>query len=573
MSHLSSVLPFLLLAITVLVAADRIRVGRSLSGLRHRNEALGDEVWQFEAAMEARRRAEAASEAKSRFLATISHEIRTPLNGILGIADLLRGTPLDREQIAYVEALKTSGQALATLIDEILDFSRIEAGKLELGSEPFELAPLVESVVELLAPRAQDKGLEIAAFVDPALPRRILGDPVRLRQVLTNLTGNAVKFTETGGVGLKLERIGKATLRVSVADTGPGVPPDQRELIFREFEQGDGTATRRYGGTGLGLAISRRIVERMGGDLVLDDRPGGGSVFGFEVALDPADDGIESARLHPPRLDARRVMIAAHSPFQAPFLAARLEAEGATVVSLSHEGEVLRHLARPPAFDLVFIDCALGEAATERLLDAARRAGAGQIFLLFSPFERRAFGQTLVEGFDGWLVKPVRARSLAARLGEDVPVPIRQPVDTEAPATTARRTLRVLLAEDNDINALVAMNYLGRMGAQAVHASEGTSALALALAAMRGETPRFDAIIMDVSMPELDGLEVTQRLRHAEAQGGFPATTIVGLTAHAFAEDRTAFIEAGMDDVLIKPIDFARFSAVLAPRIEVARAG
>ncbi len=569
---------------------DHIRVGRTLSRLRSRNEALGDDVWEYEAAMEARRRAEAASEAKSRFLATVSHEIRTPLNGILGIVDLLHGTPLDREQLAYMEALKTSGQALATLIDEILDFSRIEAGKLVLGAEPFDLSLLMEGVVELLAPRAQDKGIEIAAFVDPALPRRIVGDPVRLRQVLTNLAGNAVKFTDEGGVGLRVDRLEDGLLRFSVSDTGPGVPFDRRHAIFEEFEQADGTTTRRHGGTGLGLAISRRIVDRMGSALGLQDRPGGGSIFGFDVRLDASQDAEDKSVSKPIRLDERRALIAAHSTFQAPFLAARLESMGAAVGSLTEEAAILGHLQGRPASDLVFIDCALGQAVAERLRDAARQAGARQIFLLFSPYERRAFGQKLVEGFDGWLVKPVRAKSLAARLAGETPAPVRRTLDHDViqkpvPAfrhhasgqeplpAGGRPTPRVLLAEDNEINALVAMNYLGRLGAQAVHASNGRSALDLALSAMRGETPRFDAILMDVSMPELDGLEVARRLRIAEAKGNFGRTRIVALTAHAFAEDRTAFLQAGMDDVLIKPIDFVRFSAALAPRETLQQAG
>ncbi len=238
----------------------RLRRGRRphpssqrIRALRIGQERLGDELWEVRTAIEARQKAEAASEAKSRFLATLSHEIRTPLNGILGIADLLAGTPLDREQLAYVEAVKTSGQALATLIDEILDFSRIEAGKLDLESEPLSLVGLVEGVVELLAPRAQDKGIEIAAFVDPVLPVRVLGDAVRLRQVLTNLAGNAVKFTSEGGVGLRVVPASDAPAVRGFPTPGRAFPAEHRDTIFKEFEQGDGSTTRRHGGTGLGL--------------------------------------------------------------------------------------------------------------------------------------------------------------------------------------------------------------------------------------------------------------------------------------------------------------------------------
>ena len=550
--------------LVVMATAERFRLARHLVRLRNRNEELGDELWEIRTAIEARQKAEAASEAKSRFLATLSHEIRTPLNGILGIADLLSGTPLDREQLAYVEAVKTSGRALATLIDEILDFSRIEAGRLDLQSEVFGLDALVEGVVELLAPRAQDKGIEIAAFVDPALSRRVVGDPVRLRQVLMNLAGNAVKFTRAGGVGLSLTSTERGGVRFAVADTGPGVPIEHRDAIFEEFEQGDGSMTRRHGGTGLGLAISRRIVERMGGVLELTDRPGGGSEFGFEVHL-PAAEGDSIKPMPWPDLAGYRALIAANSPFQAPFLAARLRAAGAVVTVLPSVGDALTHVEGGRT-DLVFVDCALGERTTERLAAAARQSGVSRAFLLFSPFERRAFGQTLAAGFDGWLVKPVRASSLAARLGADAP-PSRPDEPVPVPRRLgAARSLRVLLAEDNDINTLVAMNFLARLDAQVVHAADGKSALALALAAMRGESPRFDVILMDVSMPELDGIEVARRLRVSESAGRFAPTRIVALTAHAFAEDRTACLKAGIDDVVTKPVDFARLSAVLSPQ-------
>ncbi len=559
------------LALAVVVLVDRLRLSRHLLRLRDRNEKLGDEIWEIRAAVEARQRAEAASEAKSRFLATVSHEIRTPLNGILGIADLLGATPLDREQLAYVEAVRTSGRALATLIDEILDFSRIEAGRLTLESEAFDLAALVESVVELLAPRAQDKGLEIAAFLDPAVPLQVMGDPVRVRQVLTNLAGNAVKFTEAGGIGVSVTVTDAGAIRFAVADTGPGVPLERRDAIFEEFEQGDGTTTRSHGGTGLGLAISRSIVERMGGALTLADRPDGGSIFSFDVDLVAADEA--AAQTVPwSDLNGCRALIAANSPFQAPFLAARLRAAGAEVTVLTQVADALDHLADYARIDFVFVDCALGELATETLAEAARVAGARRAFLLFSPFERRAFGQSLASGFDGWLVKPVRAGSLAARLGGPSEAP-RQETSAVTSSNPARRcALRVLLAEDNEINTLVAMNFLGRIGVQVVHAADGNSALALALSAMRGEIPGFDSILMDVSMPGLDGLEVARRLRRAESVSRFAPVRIVALTAHAFAEDRLACLTAGIDEVVTKPVDFPKLAAALTGHSELRSA-
>ncbi len=555
------------LSVAVLAVADRVRLKRSIAGLRDRHEQLSDEIWSVRDALEARRRAEAASDAKSRFLATVSHEVRTPLNGILGIAEILAGTELDREQLAYVEAVKTSGAALATLIDEILDFSRIEAGKLELGSEAFDLATLVEGVVELMAPRAQDKGLEIASFLSPGLDRMVVGDAVRLRQVLTNLAGNAVKFTAKGGLGVAVERVDDGRIRFSVSDTGPGVPPDRREAIFDEFEQADSTTTRQHGGTGLGLAISRRIVDLMGGRLTLADRTGGGSVFGFDIALPSAIDQPRRAR---PDMSGQTVLIAAASAFQAPYLAAQLDAYGANVVVADRVDRALAWLRGSNVPGVLVVDCALGEIAAERLAEAAAEAGVSRSFLLFSPYERRAFGQKLVAGYEGWLVKPVRGASLAGRLSGVAPSPASRPAPSLPGLGSSTRGFRVLLAEDNEINTLVAMHVLGRLGAQVVHASDGGSALALAMAAMRGEIPAFDAILMDVSMPIHDGLEVTRRIRTAEAQKGAHPVRIVALTAYAFKDDHDRCLAAGMDAVTTKPLDLKDLDAALRPASPMA---
>jgi signal transduction histidine kinase/CheY-like chemotaxis protein len=526
-------------------------------------EALRDEIWELRERASQRDRAEAASEAKSRFLATVSHEIRTPLGGILGLADLLRQTELSAEQTAYAEAIATSGSALASLIDEILDFSKIEAGKLTLARERFDLYALVEGVAELLAPRAQGKGLEIASSIASDVPHWVVGDPARLRQVLINLAGNGVKFTASGGVGIRVSRAPDPQLGIAfaVADTGPGIAPSQRSVIFEEFEQGDGSSTRRHGGTGLGLAISKRIVERMGGTLVLHAPSTGGSEFRFSIPLDRSgeQDAAALARLE---LCGETALIVAQSPFEAPFIGAYLTAAGAAVATVETLVEALAYLGQRPPPSLVLVDCGIGEEGTRQLAETARSAGVRRSIVLFSPFERRAFGQATVKGFDGWLVKPVRRGSLLARVGHvDHTLPVGEPAGQAL--HQAVRGLRILLAEDNEINALIVRRALERMAAEVVHARDGAAALALAEAALAGRRPPFDVILMDVRMPGLDGHETARRIRLAEARGGHRRGRIVALTANAFEEDRQACLAAGIDEFLTKPVDFNRLAQAL----------
>ena len=538
---------------------------------RREVEALRDEIWELKEAAAGRHRAEAAREAKSRFLATVSHEIRTPLTGILGMASLLADSPLEAEQRTYVEAISTSGTALASLIDEILDFSKIEAGKLDIAEIYFDLHGLIEGVVELLAPRAQGKGLEIAASIDQRTPRHVVGDPARLRQVLINLAGNAVKFTEAGGIGLRVSPGAEGEVRFAVVDTGIGVAQESREAIFADFEQGDGSSARRHEGAGLGLAISRRIVELLGGQLRLETTSPEGSVFAFMLALRAAPSSPTRNAPEPLRLGGRRALIVGASPFEAPFLGERLAEAGAAVLRAEGEEAALAALDGRPAPDIVIVDCALGESVTRRLAGAARAAGVAKSLVLFSPFERRAFGHS-IEGFDGWLVKPVRSRSLHARL-QDAATSFHERAEQKSQNTVRPSPpqfgLRVLLAEDNEINALLVTKHLQRLGANVTRVADGARAVAACARVLSGSDAPYDLLLMDIRMPGLDGIGAARAIRLAEVEKAASRLRIVALTANAFDEDRDACFAAGIDEFLTKPIDLDQLGEVLKRAVEL----
>jgi CheY-like chemotaxis protein/two-component sensor histidine kinase len=462
-----------------------------------------------------------------------------------------------------VEAVRTSGQALLGLIDGVLDFSRIEAGRLDLAAEPFDLPALAEGVVELLAPRAQDKGIEIALDVAENVPLSLLGDADRVRQILINLAGNAIKFTERGGVGVSLtftrSGAGDGEVLIAVSDTGPGIPEDRLPILFEEFEQGDGSASRSHEGTGLGLAITRRLVTRMGGRVEAESRVGRGSIFRVALPLPEAPGGQQRRRRSAMRLNAQRCLIVADSPYQAPYLARSLSRSGAATVIVDSLESGLDALAGA-AFDVVLADRALGDAAVRQIADAARACGVRCSLVLLSPFDRRGFGAPGAAGFDGYLIKPVRARSLFERL-------LALPASSEAaaPAAPALRSgtgLRILLAEDNPINALLATRALERLGAEVVHAMDGVQALEC----LNADGP-FDLALIDVRMPRLDGHETARRIRLAEGESPTGRRLhLVALTANAGPEDERAAREAGFDGFLAKPLNVKLLPALLERR-------
>ncbi|WP_312167285.1 response regulator [Phenylobacterium sp.] len=456
-------------------------------------------------------------------LASLSHEFRTPLNGVLGMARLLEGTALTDEQRAYVSALRESGEHLLGLVNDVLDFARLGADKIELHPAEFEVESLLRSVCELLSPRAQEKGLEIA-WAAPAGVGRAVADEGRLRQILLNFAGNAVKFTSRGGVLVTVAETA-AGLRFTVEDSGPGVSQAQRETIFEAFEQANPLRDMRLGGAGLGLAIARKLAVAMDGEVGVETAGLGGAAFWFEAPFER-----RPARAERP-LSRRTVAIASANPIVAEAARRQIEASGGKALLAASLDEALA--ASRPA-DVVLVDRAL---APER--PPAKRS----LLVMLTPEERGHIAEHRAAGFAGYLIKPLRRASLAERVlavrRED---PARA-VEDERVAPAAAPGARILLVEDNPINALLARTLLTREGCRVDQAGGGEEALA---ALTVGE---YDLILMDMRMPGLSGLETAQRLR---AQG--VRTPVVALTANAFEEDRHACLAAGMDDFLVKPL-------------------